>query len=42
MKGMDVAKRILAKPTWPGGYSFDTMGQSIRQPVRIITTKRVK
>jgi peptidyl-prolyl cis-trans isomerase A (cyclophilin A) len=42
VKGMDVAKRILAKPTWPGGYSFDTMGQSIRQPVKIISATRVK
>ena len=40
VSGMDVAKRILAKPTWPGGYSFDTMGQSIRKPVTIITAKR--
>ena len=41
VKGMDVAKRILAKPTFPGGYSFDTMGQTIRKPVKIITAKRV-
>jgi peptidyl-prolyl cis-trans isomerase A (cyclophilin A) len=42
VSGMDVAKRILAKPTWPGGYSFDTMGQSIRQRVKILSATRVK
>ncbi len=42
IRGMDVAKRILAKPTYPGGYSFDTMGQTIRDRVKIITATRVK
>ena len=42
VKGMDVAKRILAKPTFPGGYSFDTMGQTIRDRVKIITAVRVR
>ena len=39
--GMDVARRILAKPTWPGGYSFDTMGQSIRDRVKILSATRL-
>ena len=39
--GMDVARRILAKPTWPGGLSIETLGQTIRQPVRIIAARRV-
>ncbi|WP_404713301.1 peptidylprolyl isomerase [Sphingomonas sp. MMS24-J13] len=42
VKGMDVAKRILAKPTYPGGYSFDTMGQTIRDRVKIITAVRIR
>jgi peptidyl-prolyl cis-trans isomerase A (cyclophilin A) len=40
--GMAVAKKILAKPTFPGGYDYLTIGQSIRQPVKIITVRRVK
>ena len=40
--GMAVAKKILAKPTYPGGYDYLTIGQSIRQPVKIITARRVK
>lgn len=42
VSGMDVARRILAKPTYPGGYSFDTMGQSIRDRVKIISATRVR
>jgi peptidyl-prolyl cis-trans isomerase A (cyclophilin A) len=42
VRGMDVAYRILAKPTYPGGYSRDTMGQSIRDRVKILSTTRVK
>ena len=41
LTGMDVAKRILAKPTYPGGWDIDTMGQTIRQPVKIIAVKRI-
>jgi peptidyl-prolyl cis-trans isomerase A (cyclophilin A) len=41
VQGMDVARRILAKPTWPGGRSFTTLGQSIKQPVRIISARRL-
>ncbi|WP_294392184.1 peptidylprolyl isomerase [uncultured Sphingomonas sp.] len=41
VSGMDVAHRILAKPTWPGGHSLTTMGQSIRQPVKIISVRRL-
>jgi len=41
ISGMNVAKRILAKPTFPGGWDIDTMGQSIRQRVKIITAKRI-
>lgn len=41
VRGMDVVRRILAKPTYPGGLSLETFGQTIRQPVKIIATKRV-
>lgn len=41
LSGMNVAKRILAKPTFPGGWDIDTMNQTIRQPVKIITVKRL-
>lgn len=40
--GMPLIHRILALPTWPGGFSEQTIGQSIRQPVRILTARRVK
>ena len=41
ISGMGVAKKILAKPTFPGGYDIITVGQTIRQPVKIITVKRI-
>ena len=41
LTGMNVAKRILAKPTFPGGWDIDTMNQTIRQPVKIIMVKRI-
>lgn len=40
--GMDVVRRILAQPTFPGGFTRTTMGQSIRNPVVIITARRVR
>lgn len=42
VSGMDVVGRILALPTYPGGYSIETMGQSIRRPVRIVAARRVR
>lgn len=41
VSGMDVARRILAKPTYPGGYDLDTIGQTIRQPIKIVNAHRV-
>lgn len=41
LSGMDTARRILAKPTWPGGLSVETKGQTIRRPVRIISARRI-
>ena len=39
--GIAVARRILSKPTFPGGYSAETLGQTIRRPVRILTVRRL-
>jgi peptidyl-prolyl cis-trans isomerase A (cyclophilin A) len=39
--GMNVVHRILAKPTYPGGRSFTTIGQSIKQPVKILSARRL-
>ena len=41
VSGMAVVHRILAKPTYPGGRSIETMGQTIRQPVKILSARRV-
>lgn len=41
VSGMNVVQRILAKPTYPGGLSAETMGQTIRQPVKILSARRV-
>ena len=40
VKGMNVVRRILALPTYPGGRSIETMGQSIRASVKIVSTTR--
>lgn len=40
--GMPVVHRILALPTWPGGRSITTKGQHIKQPIRIISVRRVR
>jgi peptidyl-prolyl cis-trans isomerase A (cyclophilin A) len=39
--GMDIAKRILAMPTWPGGRDIATFGQTIKTPVKIIGVRRL-
>lgn len=41
VSGMDVVRKILAMPTYRGGYSYTTMGQSIRKPVKILTARRI-
>ena len=40
--GMGTVRKILALPTYPGGYSKQTMGQSIINRVRITSAKRVR
>ena len=42
VSGMSAVRKILAAPTYPGGYSQTTKGQSIIKPIRIITARRVK
>ncbi len=42
VSGMDVVRRILALPTYPGGRSVATKGQQIIEPVRIIRARRVR
>jgi peptidyl-prolyl cis-trans isomerase A (cyclophilin A) len=42
IQGMPAVRKILAKPTYPGGRSANTMGQQIIEPVRIISARRVR
>ncbi len=42
VEGMDVVRKILAAPTYPGGRSQNTIGQSIVDPIRIIRARRVE
>lgn len=42
VEGMDVVRKILASPTYPGGRSENTIGQSIIKPIRIIRARRVE
>ena len=39
--GMAVVKRILALPTYPGGWSAETKGQSIIKEPRILSARRL-
>ncbi len=41
VSGMPIVSRILALPTYKGGYSYTTMGQSIIKRVKIRTARRV-
>lgn len=42
VSGMPVVHRILALPTWPGGRSLTTKGQHIKQPIRILSVRRIR
>lgn len=42
VSGMDVVRRMLAAPTYPGGWSHETIGQSIVQPIPILAAHRVR
>jgi peptidyl-prolyl cis-trans isomerase A (cyclophilin A) len=41
VSGMPVVRRMLAQPTFPGGWSKETVGQQMRHPVRIISARRL-
>ena len=41
VSGMAIVRKILAAPTYKGGWSSDTMGQSIIKPVQIISAHRI-
>jgi len=41
VRGMPVIRRVLQSKTYPGGHSKDTMGQTIINRVKIITTRRI-
>ncbi len=41
VSGMDIVRKVLALPTYKGGYSYNTMGQSIRNRVKIISARRI-
>lgn len=42
VEGMDLVRKILAAPTYPGGRSEQTMGQTIIKPIRILSARRVE
>ncbi len=41
VSGMPLIRRILAAPTFPGGWSYDTIGQSLVKPIPIVSARRV-
>jgi peptidyl-prolyl cis-trans isomerase A (cyclophilin A) len=41
VEGMAVVHRMLAAPTYPGGRSRETIGQSIIHPIHILSARRV-
>jgi peptidyl-prolyl cis-trans isomerase A (cyclophilin A) len=42
VQGMELVRRMLAAPTYPGGRSENTKGQQIISPIRIISARRVR
>ncbi|MGE3746387.1 MAG: peptidylprolyl isomerase [Sphingomonadaceae bacterium] len=41
VSGMEIVRKILALPTYKGGYSRTTMGQSIIDRVKIVSARRL-
>ncbi len=41
VSGMPVVRRMLARPTFKGGWSKQTVGQSMTQPIKILTARRL-
>lgn len=42
VSGMDVVRKMLAGPTYPGGRSANTKGQTLRTPIKIISARRIQ
>lgn len=42
VEGMDIVRKMLAAPTYPGGRSEQTIGQTIIKPIRILSARRVE
>ena len=42
VSGMPVVRAILAGKTYPGGWDYNTIGQSLVKPVRIVRAVRVR
>lgn len=42
VSGMDLVRRMLAAPTYPGGRSENTKGQTMVKPIRILTVRPVR
>jgi peptidyl-prolyl cis-trans isomerase A (cyclophilin A) len=38
---MDLVRRMLAAPTYPGGRSEATKGQTMIKPIRIVTVRPI-
>jgi peptidyl-prolyl cis-trans isomerase A (cyclophilin A) len=38
---MPLVRRMLARPTFKGGWSKLTVGQSMLHPIRILTARRL-
>lgn len=42
VKGMPLVRKMLAAPTYPGGRSANTKGQTMVRPIRIVAARRVR
>jgi peptidyl-prolyl cis-trans isomerase A (cyclophilin A) len=42
VQGMELVRRMLAAPTYPGGRLENTKGQQIIAPIRIVSARRVR
>jgi peptidyl-prolyl cis-trans isomerase A (cyclophilin A) len=42
VQGMELVRRMLAAPTYPGGRSANTKGQQIISPIRIVSAQRIR
>ncbi|WP_174273876.1 peptidylprolyl isomerase [Sphingomonas bacterium] len=42
VSGIDIVRRIMTLPTYPGGLSAATMGQTLVRPVRILSAQRIR